>query len=758
MLLSAGESVRTSLAMPAEFRTAPALHSSTPPSILMNPEAVASASPPLSVGAAIGERYASPTYTSTFPTRVASSIETRTFPAQATSTISAAPTGYRRGSQTVISPADAKLEQGGLIFAEPPVELASAALPKFEPVVVRSLSADTPPTGGTVSIPDAEVIMGATEIVYSDAFITKEEFYASLANERDLYSTSLQKVLHAQVEKLKEAISLEVHKLNVRMDKLASPVENPVGAVENGMTKLQDLLSTEVHKLNSRMEIIGNPAEAMAKLQDLVSNEVRSMRQRIEEVNARFDETSLMKPTEFNAQTVNGLMDQMNHLNTSVDTCQVRLQKLEAYEETSAQNTLKLQTGVAQLQKETAQLQKETLIWQSNDEALQKQVDALRAAVDDTTPQRLLALEVYMEQTLAQELAELAQLASNPGRGDGFEREVHGLLEHLSKSSEAFDARLRKAEAGGGVKVDENLRIRVDNLYTSYEIMDTRLRGLEYNRNSTSDLSLEAIHSRLEQLCAKQEGECMTRCHQLMEAEARWSRQHMEIRTTMEKEKMDAEIVIGKAMGPIPVLVTIEGTSELPGMAGNVDACCVIEIVDKLRFQSVTKTSKLPIWDEGVQIDDFMLGDSIIFTVYDNHMNPQQDWPLPKGEIFGRAILHGSEVYLNGFEGRLQLFDTADDVNIFLKVRIGKLTGQVRAFRQEVESEEGKGELVQVLENYTDLVSEMRIERDERINTSMELRDEIMVLLQEEREDRARMCGALEAYFKHEFSTFRMER
>jgi hypothetical protein len=434
----------------------------------------------------------------------------------------------------------------------------------------------------------------------------------------------------------------------------------------------------------------------------------------------------------------NTMMEQVNQLNAVVESYQVRLHKLEAYEQTSAKN---LQDNYRQLQ----EIFQENRMLQQNDDALQQQHDFLQRQIDEVNKSSAdldVRVGVLEDSTW--------QLNSKDNKNEGFEREVHQLLDRQCGSVEAHESRLRKLEVGGvSIGDDPDLKIRLEKLNTNYDIMHVRLKGLEeYSRGPMAEFSTEGMHNRLEQLCAKQEGECMARCHQVMELESRWARQFMEIRATVEKERMDFNEAIGKSMGPIPLLVTADSTTELPGMPGAVNAFCVVEIPEKIKFQTLTKPSKLPTWDEGVEVNDFQLNDSINFTLYDQ---------LPNQEVslLGRATLTGSEVYADGFEGRLKLSSTPDDVNIFMKIRISKLTGQVRMYRNDVETAEAKHEMAQILENYNGIVTELTCEKDVRINTSMELRDEIMGLLQEERQDRASMCSALEAYFKNELTSIR---
>lgn len=610
------------------------------------------------------------------------------------------------------------------------------------------------PTEVVVKAPQQDVIMGATEVVFSDAFITKEEFQEKLAQERDVYGATLQRILHAQVEQLQAVMSSEVQKLNARMDALASPFEQLIlNEVQRLDTRMHAVVSSEVQKLNARMDTLASPD---FREKDISNELLQQLNIRMDQLSAQVEENAadrlgmneaLNSISNDNAQAASAMLEQMNHFDVAVDTWQVRLQKLEAFEETSGQGTLRLHTCINELQQQAREVSQQILVLQSNDELLQNRLDELRITGDLPVRFNILEEEVF-------------QLSSREPKDEEFEREVHSYLEQFGRTSEALDARLRKLEIGGSSGGDENVKAKLDKLSRDYVILDERVRGLslEYNRSPRGELTSDGMRKRLEELCANQEGECITRCQQLMEAEARWSRQFMEVKTSMEKEKMDVEAVIGKAMGPIAVLVTIDSATELPGMSGNLDACCVVEVGNKLKFQTATKTSKAPTWEEGIQINDFSLSDSITFTVYDNHSHPKDDWPLPKGEIFGRAILNGSEVYLDGFEGKLKLFDTVGDAKIFLKVRIAKLTGQIRAYRQEIESDDGRGEMARLLDGYNSVLTELTSERDDRLNTSIELREEIMGLLQEERQDRASMCSALEAYFKNELSAFRKTR
>merc|ERR1712232_710407 len=187
----------------------------------------------------------------------------------------------------------------------------------------------------------------------------------------------------------------------------------------------------------------------------------------------------------------------------------------------------------------------------------------------------------------------------------------------------------------------------------------------------------------------------------------------MEVRTDVEREKLDVRSTIAQAMGAVPVVITVIGTSEMPGKSSYVDVCCVVEVPDKIKFQTATKTTNEPVWDEGVQLNDFVYSDTIKFIVYDNI----------RDEVFGRATLQGSEVYLDGYDGEVKLSDTEQSANIFVRVKVARLAAIG-------------------VHNQPEFQKRLKDERENRILGQLELRNEVMACLQDERNDRSEMCSA----------------
>jgi hypothetical protein len=144
------------------------------------------------------------------------------------------------------------------------------------------------------------------------------------------------------------------------------------------------------------------------------------------------------------------------------------------------------------------------------------------------------------------------QLISKENKNEGFEGEVHHLLEQLGKHMDSSDLRLQKLEVDViSGKEDAELKTRLEKIISNYDIMHVRLKELEFSRGPLAELST-SMQNRLEQLSEKQQGQSVEWSHQVMELEARWSKQFTEIRTSMDKDMIDFELAIRKAMVQLP--------------------------------------------------------------------------------------------------------------------------------------------------------------------------------------------------------------
>jgi len=99
------------------------------------------------------------------------------------------------------------------------------------------------------------------------------------------------------------------------------------------------------------------------------------------------------------------------------------------------------------------------------------------------------------------------------------------------------------------------------------------------------------------------------------------------------------------------------------------DAYCMCQVVEEpsLRFQTAVVNDDLnPVWDCQHDIAGFIVGHTLLFTVWDKDLWPKQD------DLLGRATLRSREFYPGGFDGTLLLADsgTPADEPAYLRVQV----------------------------------------------------------------------------------------
>jgi hypothetical protein len=323
----------------------------------------------------------------------------------------------------------------------------------------------------------------AAELASGDGFLTIDEFQKSLAKERDIYGACLQKIIHMQVEKLQEAVTAEVNKLNVRMDRFANAQQADISSeILQQFNARMDHMSAQIEKNANEFESIFKQTE-----------DIRKMAGAVETINSQLTNTK-----KFCGDAVGGVVDEVNAI---VEQYHVRINKLEASAMKTAQgledfggvvgqvNAIaeqyqvrigKLEASALKSSKSLEDLAQESQRLQGNDNALQQQHDCLQQQIDQKVREVQQQHVVLQQQTdqkvdevqqqnvfLQQQLnlkrqplddnadliarmtdLEVGQFSSKEDQND-FEREVHQLLEHLSKHVENYEARLHKLELGG---------------------------------------------------------------------------------------------------------------------------------------------------------------------------------------------------------------------------------------------------------------------------------------------------------------------
>jgi len=153
------------------------------------------------------------------------------------------------------------------------------------------------------------------------------------------------------------------------------------------------------------------------------------------------------------------------------------------------------------------------------------------------------------------------------------------------------------------------------------------------------------------------------------------------------------EDLLGKVVGPIPILVTIQSVSGLRISSTNL--CLCGEIVGKpgSTFQTKVAAGTLnPSWDERHEIAEFGFRDQLKFWLCD-----KQTWPM-QDIILGEAILPGRDVYTNDFANRLKLSGGLPGLQLFVTVTRLGLTVQhseLRAVTSDIHDARAAIEMMQ---------------------------------------------------------------
>jgi hypothetical protein len=126
-------------------------------------------------------------------------------------------------------------------------------------------------------------------------------------------------------------------------------------------------------------------------------------------------------------------------------------------------------------------------------------------------------------------------------------------------------------------------------------------------------------------------------------------------RATRERQDSGSGKAVLEGESAQKIVLTIKGckglrnADHLPGM-GVSDPYCICKMPSKPDFEIRTKTinDQLdPVWDHRVEIHDYMQGDPLLFSVYDD------DWV--KSDILGELTLESSQFFPGGFNGELPL-------------------------------------------------------------------------------------------------------
>jgi hypothetical protein len=306
------------------------------------------------------------------------------------------------------------------------------------------------------------------------------------------------------------------------------------------------------------------------------------------------------------------------------------------------------------LRKEVAELQGQVEKWQGN--GLGASTLAVQSIKASSEPAWTSAIEtdlVTLHTSIKRIAMELDGLMSMRERQENMYvclDEVVGTLAGLHKKTDQFDGRVKQVECLG-------------------------FKGADVGAPDTGSL-----HQRVDQLAVDLENEVVRRCRSTADAESRWRFEMMELRTDVERERVDVLGAISDAMGPIPILITIDEASLMRSgqKLGSVDPYCVCEVSNKTRFQTKhINGSEKPIWRESFQVNEYAYCDQLLFSVFDARAGLEHH--------IGSAVLLGCEVYSNGFEGEIKLSDSGNTVNAFLRVKIAKM-GNISLPKQAAKS------------------------------------------------------------------------
>lgn len=123
-----------------------------------------------------------------------------------------------------------------------------------------------------------------------------------------------------------------------------------------------------------------------------------------------------------------------------------------------------------------------------------------------------------------------------------------------------------------------------------------------------------------------------------------------------------------------PLRVTVVGAKGLRhadwmGMVPG-DPYCTCEVhgqsVSKFQTEVVSKALN-PFWNHEFRVDDYVFGDSLMFTVLDKDMTKQDD-------LLGKVCLSSKQFLPNGFDGELPLSEAGDGTNATLTVKISPVS------------------------------------------------------------------------------------
>jgi hypothetical protein len=328
-------------------------------------------------------------------------------------------------------------------------------------------------------------------------FLTKDEFAAGIAKERDINGASLKQMLNAQVEKLHADISSEIdQQFDVRLGQMSAQVieklQGVMSAVANEFNVKADNLantqkadiSNEIRQqLNVKMDTI--TAEVVAKLDklndgmgkiasakqtDSPSENLQQLNAKIDQMSARIEKNakdilelnSMAAQMEKNTRdilkmegalesvdinVINGVTKQVNHPSAIAESYQVQLHKMEEGVQMSAN---KLEEMFQEIQR-----------LQQNDVALQMQHDYLQQQADKRGEPLEVKAHLIARMTALEE--SIWQLSSKENQNEGFNREVglnrevHQLFKHLREHIESCESRVQRLECSGSWRLADYL-------------------------------------------------------------------------------------------------------------------------------------------------------------------------------------------------------------------------------------------------------------------------------------------------------------
>lgn len=123
------------------------------------------------------------------------------------------------------------------------------------------------------------------------------------------------------------------------------------------------------------------------------------------------------------------------------------------------------------------------------------------------------------------------------------------------------------------------------------------------------------------------------------------------------------------AAGSVPLKVTMlsaQGLSRPGWFASPPEACCVCEVKGRprTRFQTHVETDADPVWEYPEVLTEFIPGDTLTFSVYDEGEGTTGD------RLLGRATLPSNRFYPQGFDGTLVLAEAGKGARATVAVRV----------------------------------------------------------------------------------------